>query len=266
MLSTTSPPDLAPRETLPTAPHHLVQEAYDELAAVYDQSFTRPIDHAENTVAHQQLLALGLTEGRVLDLGCGTGLLIEQLGIPPDQYVGLDISARMIARAMTKFPDHTWVCGDMAAMPVAETDSFQHWLGGGAWNLPFNNAVSMFGSFSYVLDPVPALQKVYERLAPDGAFCFMLLSRNYAHRASHITEHHGMHVPYVGYTAAEAWALAVAAGFQHVRVWGFNAYADRLPGWLPARMVAWYLWWEQALLGWKDPDRFLFLFVYGRRG
>ncbi|MFQ8804141.1 MAG: class I SAM-dependent methyltransferase [Alistipes indistinctus] len=37
-------------------------------------------------------MCLGYCEGSILDVGCGTGLLIELVNITPSKYVGVDPS------------------------------------------------------------------------------------------------------------------------------------------------------------------------------
>lgn len=70
-------------------------------------------DHWENHVPDEKkirffLKLLEITQGvRILDVGCGTGILLpfllEQIG-PSGFVLGLDFAPRMIARAREKFP------------------------------------------------------------------------------------------------------------------------------------------------------------------
>lgn len=74
---------------------------YDQLAKGYDQQFQRPVDRWED----ERLAALlaPLVNGRdVLDLGCGTGWLLDHLA--PASYLGLDASAPMLAVLTAKHP------------------------------------------------------------------------------------------------------------------------------------------------------------------
>ena len=43
---------------------------------------------------------------KVLDLGCGTGLLLELLALQPEDYVGIDPSEKMLEELQRKFPEH----------------------------------------------------------------------------------------------------------------------------------------------------------------
>jgi SAM-dependent methyltransferase len=51
----------------------------------------------------------------VLDMGCGDGHLLEQLQAP--RYVGVDVSATVLARCVTRFPQHRFV--SFAALDAA---------------------------------------------------------------------------------------------------------------------------------------------------
>ena len=43
---------------------------------------------------------------KVLDLGCGTGLLLELLALQPEDYIGIDPSEKMLEELQSKFPEH----------------------------------------------------------------------------------------------------------------------------------------------------------------
>jgi len=107
---------------------------FDGWSRVYDnpmvQAFTyRPVQNA--VVAAVRALA----PERVLDVGCGTGLLTARLrtefGI---DTIGCDYSRGMLEQAKTNSPELGWVQGDAMALPIAGrsinaivcTESF-HW-------------------------------------------------------------------------------------------------------------------------------------------
>ena len=48
---------------------------------------------------------------RLLDIGCGTGELLAALS--PSLGVGVDLSSKMVDRARGRFPDLTFLCGDV---------------------------------------------------------------------------------------------------------------------------------------------------------
>lgn len=59
---------------------------------------------------------------RMLDLGCGTGLILDYLkgrpDLPPIYYHGIDISERMIDVARSRWPDATFEVRDIIADPL----------------------------------------------------------------------------------------------------------------------------------------------------
>lgn len=75
-----------------------------------------------NTAFHHELVADAKTRGgRVLDVGCGEGLLLERLAPVARHIVGIDPDAKAIERARARLkssPNATLLCGDFLAMPV----------------------------------------------------------------------------------------------------------------------------------------------------
>jgi predicted TPR repeat methyltransferase len=74
---------------------------YDALAGQYDAHFTRPVDRWEDARL-ARLLAPLVTGRAVLDLGCGTGWLLDHTD--PAAYTGVDCSAPMLATLAAKHP------------------------------------------------------------------------------------------------------------------------------------------------------------------
>lgn len=278
----------------PSAPIHSPQAAYDLLAPCYDATFVSPLALAENAVARRLLLVSGAAEGRVLDLGCGTGLLLELLPIPPDRYVGIDISAGMLHVARRKFPDHTFIGCDMAALPFVTP--FDRWADAANGSRPcakdllggmsaaayraasygshrttymaqiqqFDSAVCLFGSMSYVLHPARVASALYELLRPGGQFFLMLLGHRYADRKSHIVEAHGMTVPFMTWTPQALRNLF--AGFRDVGVRGLHATTEHvLPDRIPTLLARAYLSVEAATLGRLRPSACFYQIVTGTR-
>jgi hypothetical protein len=75
---------------------------YDAIATQYDGMFQDAASAAEN---HAVMDILGdVTASRVLDIGCGTGLLLDY--VTPGAYCGLDPSTAMVAQLATKHPNY----------------------------------------------------------------------------------------------------------------------------------------------------------------
>jgi len=69
-------------------------------------------------------LAADLAAHRILDLGCGTGLLTRELAVADRQVVGIDPSSAMlaVARRQTGADRVQWVEGDSSALGTPEAD------------------------------------------------------------------------------------------------------------------------------------------------
>lgn len=97
---------------------------YARFAAVYDAvtfvfSLGRWRRWQERVLPHAR--------GRVLDVGCGTGALLERLAARGDA-VGLDLSTEMLARAARRQTQRSFeaasVCGDVQHLPFRD-DAFE---------------------------------------------------------------------------------------------------------------------------------------------
>lgn len=130
-----------------------VQKEYSRLAARYDRRWSFYI----NATIGKTLNRLEIEPGeRILDLGCGTGVLIQRLLqiAPKIEVFGIDASAEMLKIAKQKLP---------------ESVDFKL---GSADNLPFpSNSFDVVVStsvFHYFRDPSRALQEAKRVLKPNG--------------------------------------------------------------------------------------------------
>ncbi|HET9983702.1 MAG TPA: methyltransferase domain-containing protein [Longimicrobiales bacterium] len=116
-------------------PTAAVRAAYDRLAGRYDRRWRRYLEASvRETLARTPVPA----DGRVLDAGCGTGLLLATLhaGAPHARLFGLDLSTAMLARARERLGTAAaLVAGDVEAPPfrdaafdlVVSTSSLHYW-------------------------------------------------------------------------------------------------------------------------------------------
>jgi ubiquinone/menaquinone biosynthesis C-methylase UbiE len=162
-------------------------------------------------------LSLGPAPRRVLDVGCGTGLLLRELGrrLPEaPELTGVDPAAAMIETASAG--------GDAAIEPGRATDTRPRYLHGRAERLPFDDAsfdlVISTTSFDHWADQGAGLAECHRVLVPGGRlvltdlFSLALLPTLFGPRSDRAR------------TQLRATKLLAAAGFRSV-VW-HRLYAE----------------------------------------
>ncbi|NJL89160.1 MAG: methyltransferase domain-containing protein [Coleofasciculaceae cyanobacterium SM2_1_6] len=130
-----------------------VQKEYSRLAGQYDSRWSFYI----NTTIQETINRLKINSGeRILDLGCGTGALIQGLWemSPEAEFVGIEPCIEMLEIAKQKLPNSV-------QLKV-----------GYANNLPFPDnyfdVVVSTNAFHYFRNPVQALQEAKRVLKPNG--------------------------------------------------------------------------------------------------
>lgn len=111
-----------------TAPADYVSRTFDEYAEHFDQHLTGTLQYRVPTLISNALSAYApAPDGswRVLDLGCGTGLVGEAISPWAAQMVGVDLSANMLAKAQERRLYQDLICADLLSMMrTAATASF----------------------------------------------------------------------------------------------------------------------------------------------
>ncbi len=87
---------------------HWVTEYYDKISDVYDELYGE--EQWRKYVALKDVISR--IEGRVIDLGCGTLLLLEFMNVigtgkRTSMYIGVDISTGMLKKALEKAREHS---------------------------------------------------------------------------------------------------------------------------------------------------------------
>ena len=77
---------------------------YNDVAKDYDKVYSSDVERAENEILADYLSQIIRPDDRVLDVGTGTGLLLDLVDIPKDNFFGIDISSKMIDQARELFP------------------------------------------------------------------------------------------------------------------------------------------------------------------
>ena len=110
----------SPGDRARTLPRVDPREGYAAWAASYDERANRTIALEEPAV--RGLLA-GVSAGRALDVGCGTGRHTAWLAAAGHDVVGIDPSAEMLARARERVPGVEFREGEFGAMPAADGEA-----------------------------------------------------------------------------------------------------------------------------------------------
>lgn len=131
-----------------------IADHYDRNAHIFDAARQRGF--VEQHWFDRFLLAVP-RGGHILDLGCGAGEPIDRYLIDTGHVLtGVDVSARMIALARTRFPRHEWHHADMRWVTIGR--NFQGVL---AWDslfhLPHQDQADMLQRISHWLEPGGAL-------------------------------------------------------------------------------------------------------------
>lgn len=153
---------------------------YDAVAQVYDSLFTDRDSVWENEQIFSELLPFEDGDS-VLDIGCGSGLLLDYLAPHVSRYVGVDPSKGMLNQLLAKHPDYE---------SSVITTRYEDYCSLGK---RFDLIVSLFGSANYI-EP-EAFERIPRLLASSGRYFVMFYKPDYSpilysrsgHRLQHYT-------------------------------------------------------------------------------
>jgi ubiquinone/menaquinone biosynthesis C-methylase UbiE len=225
------------------------KQIYNRLSKVYDDSYNDPIHRIEDDFVYKYLVDKGFTKGKILDIGSGTGSLLDNTSISTDYYTGLDISEKMIDLSSTKHPDYKFVKGTMSNMPFE--------------NESFDNVLSLFGSFSYTFDCVKTVQEINRVLKPGGRFFIMAYGDKYETRDSYILNKFNIETPATFFDKEDLTDLF--EDFEDVKVFGMTWLSEFLSKHIPYPLAKAYHSLETKFLGRIIPDKFYFLIITGQK-
>ncbi|MEC7986294.1 MAG: tetratricopeptide repeat protein, partial [Myxococcota bacterium] len=147
--------------TLPErAPLDYVRNLFDYYAPKFDEHL-RDVLHYQTPQKLSQFLRRHHTQShfeRVLDLGCGTGLMAEELRDLSQRIIGVDLSEKMLAQAEKKEVYHSLFNGDILSYLGEERPAF--------------DLIVAADVLVYFGDLQPILSAVSQRLKPGGVFLF----------------------------------------------------------------------------------------------
>jgi malonyl-CoA O-methyltransferase len=205
-----------------------VRQVYGEIAPAYEVLF--PALHRYGDRVERFLAGAVRPEGRVLDVGCGTGLLTRELE-KSVQVVGLDLSPEMLEVARQGRGSGTWRVHSYHQPIPSDLGRF--------------DVALVIGCLDFCENLLQVLEYLTAALKPGGRMLFTVLERR--------TGLDGHEVPrrqvrtagpsvWLSFPSFEETALAVAAaGLQPL------SYAHA-PGWvhLTEQRTMYFGWWDVA--------------------
>ena len=150
----------------------------------------------------------------ILDIGCGTGRLIEALQPTQHFIVGVDYSQQMLEKAKHNFssypvPESSYqlICGDMVNDWPIELNRYDGF-----------KLVYLLGLVEYISDPVPLLQKIL-KVSPEQVivtFCRANTIRSYLRQARYKIQ--GLDCPLFFYSQNEIRQFGEQLGAQSTEI------------------------------------------------
>src|SRR5271157_699231 len=134
---------------------------YSEFARVYHDLYASLTDYAAEFQFYSQVLAENGCH-KILELGCGTGLLAEHFVDGGFDYLGVDLSEEMLAIAQEMVPTGQFVRGDMRYFVEDYVDTFDAVL------VPGNT----FSHLTTNADVFSCLSSIRSILKPAGLLLF----------------------------------------------------------------------------------------------
>jgi len=184
-----------------------LKETYNKVAEEFSQTRRRVWEEME-------YLGSKVWEGaRVLDIGCGNGRLLQVL--PQNiEYLGIDLSSRLVREARKNHPDRKFITGDFLSLPYSK-------LGG---NYDFIFAIAVFHHLPTKRTRLHFLKKAKGLLKKEGRLMLTVWNLwKEPKRREKIDEKGDIFIPfgqekapryYHAFTREELTQLAREAGFE----------------------------------------------------
>jgi len=139
-----------------------VQAIYDEFAKTYDEHYSAKEFQEEDTALFKLLKPW--IQGKVLDLGCGTGLTLSYADVSKENYLGVDPSHGMLQKLTAKFPGFRTIENTFEGFSETNAEKF-------------DTVVGLYGAPSYF--DKESYKKVLEALNPKGHYFLMFYKPGY---------------------------------------------------------------------------------------
>ncbi|WP_027725728.1 class I SAM-dependent DNA methyltransferase [Tuberibacillus calidus] len=192
------------------------QNAYQHFATFYDVLMSDAPYDLWVEFLKRKTLQYGITGGRLLDVGCGTGTLALMLSATGYQVTGVDLSEEMLAVALDK---------------ALQEDVNVHFIQQDMRHLDLGETFEVVTAFCDVMnylenesDVMSSLQSVYHHLAPGGLFLFDVHS---VYKMDCLFRNHSF--SYAGEDLAYIWDVFEGA-FPHSVEHEISFFVEESPG------------------------------------
>ena len=168
-----------------SAPRSYVEELFDNYAQNYDSELLDKLQYKVPELLHQTLLLdmEQVSDGIIVDLGCGTGLCGEHFKPYSRQLIGVDVSKKMLIKAQEKKLYTQLIHADINDGMTQLNDPVNLFLA--------TDVLVYIGDLQYIFSTV------YRLLAKEGLFAFtleagdefpyqLLTSGRFAHHADYV--------------------------------------------------------------------------------
>ena len=198
----------------------IASDAFRRDGAEWDEVRALDLPAEAITAALTKALPAGRI-GRLLDVGCGTGHLLESLAPRADSALGVDASRDMLALARTRLAQR-----GLAQCSVRQADMYRLPLADAAFDV-----VTLQMVLHYAEDPAAALAEAARVLRPGGRLIVIDLA---PHARADLLQRHAHRWPGFDDAALAGWlgsagcavaTMVTVPGTLAVRIWG----ADRQP-------------------------------------
>lgn len=175
---------------------------YDEIADKYDKFFSSDEYRKEDFEVARKIPI----KGKVLDIGCGTGLLIDlyrqkKVSDNSYEYVGVDPCFNMLKRLILKYGDKKCLCCKFEEMDCSEK---------------YDTIVSLYNSPSYIK---PKCITKIKKVSKKGANVFLMFAKDGYTPIAHSLC--GNDIKTYGFSAYKKYLRKVSKNFSYEK---FNNY------------------------------------------
>ena len=179
--------------------HRLVSKLYDEAEEFYEEREWHKIwvNHELCYVIRTILNYSRSNDVNILDIGCGTGIYLEQLkNFGFKNFYGIDISKRMLSKAKKRIYSNY-------------KDEKERVINADILNIPFPdsffNITFSIRTFSHVFNKLTAIKEISRVSKKDGYFILVDIHDSHSHQVKMKYKDKSISIPTAGYLSRKSY-------------------------------------------------------------